>query len=530
MNPINQKKGARSLATVALLTSVTGAYAQSEGQAADFNTATTIPSSGVITEQIYPVRDIDTYRFTLTEPKILTASTAGPVDTFGCLFTGNRSLVTMASGGGPNGNFHLAEVLEPGSYYLQVSSFSAQDTGEYDLTLALADVPTNSNDLDGSSVKELSPRVDINSSAAASIIPNDVDFFRVTIYERQTLTLFSSGNTDTYGYLLDAAGNELASNDDSGSGFNFQIQRTLDPGTYYARVRGYSTNTSGLYNLHVNSSEQSSRTIEFVGDRDFGNVPVGSEKSSQIWIANTGNVSIDIAAVELPDGYTGVWPRRVLEARTRMPIEVSFNPTAIGDYSGMLDATVLVTEGPTEAMLTGKAVQATDPSLGADYQEATYVYEEGTVSTEISNQGEIIRYDASEDMILNLSGLPAGAVSLQSASGIALSSTGPGASFALSEGTYFLQVVPELAGTYDLTFASEAAPSLKPNLEIEGESATVSFLSEAGKTYKFEYSEDLTTWEVLDTMTGTGTTLACVEQTDPAKRVGYYRISETSGQ
>ncbi|MGB0144961.1 MAG: hypothetical protein ACPGAP_09335, partial [Akkermansiaceae bacterium] len=96
MNPINQKKGARSLATVALLTSVTGAYAQSEGQAADFNTATTIPSSGVITEQIYPVRDIDTYRFTLTEPKILTASTTGPVDTFGCLFTERRSLVTMA--------------------------------------------------------------------------------------------------------------------------------------------------------------------------------------------------------------------------------------------------------------------------------------------------------------------------------------------------------------------------------------------------------------------------------------------------
>jgi hypothetical protein len=530
MNPSNQKKGARSLATVALLSSATGAFAQTEGQESDFRTATTIPSSGVITEQIYPVRDIDTYRFTLTEPKILTASTTGPVDTFGCLFTERRSLVTMASGGGPNGNFHLAEVLEPGSYFLQVSSFSASDTGEYDLTLALADVPSNNSDLDGDSVKELSPRVDINSSVAASLIPNDVDFFRVTIYERQTLTLFSSGRTDTYGYLVDAAGNEIASNDDGGSGMNFQIQRTLDPGTYYARVRGFSAHTSGLYNLHVTSSEESSRTIDFVGERDFGNVPVGSESVSQIWIANTGNVGIDVAAIELPEGYTGVWPRRVLEARTRMPIEVTFNPTATGEYSGMLDVTVMVTEGPTQTMLSGTAVAATDPNLGEEYQEATYVYEDGAVSAEISNDGQMIRYDASEDMILNLGGLPAGAISLQSANGVELSTTGADASFALSQGTYFLQVVPELSGTYDLTFASEAASNLKTNLEIEGDSAKVSFLSEAGKTYQFEYSEDLTNWEVLDTMSGTGATLECVGEATSTRKNGFYRISEASGE
>lgn len=528
MNPSNQRKGAKSLASVALFSSATCAFAQTEGQEIDFINATTIPPTGVTTEQIYPVRDIDTYEFTLTEPKILTASTAGPVDTFGCLFTNNRSLVTMASGGGPNGNFLLTEVLEPGSYYLQVSSFSAQDTGEYDLNLSLADIPTGGGGLDGDNFKEVSPRVDINSSVSSSLIPNDVDYYRVTIYEPQTLTIFSSGSTDTFCDLVDASDEVIASNDDGGSGFNFHLQRTLEPGTYYARVRGFSTSTSGLYNLHVNSSVQSSRTIEFVGERDFGNVQVGSENTAQIWISNTGNVSIDVAAVELPPGFTGTWPRQILPARTRMPMEVSFNPTSPGDYSGMMDVTALVTAGPTQAMITASATSATDPSLAPEYHEASYVYEDGTFSTAIGSEGQLIRFDASDDMILNLDGLSAGAINLQSAEGIALSSAGAAASFALSQGTYYLQVVPEQAGTYDLTFASEAAPDLDTSLSLDGQSAVLSFLSEAGKTYQFESSNDLSNWEVLDTITGTGMPMECVGQADSTTGARYFRISETT--
>ena len=63
--------------------------------------------------------------------------------------------------------------------------------------------------------------------------------------------LHTSGGTDTVGRLEDSGGSELGSNDDGGSGANFQIERSLPAGTYYARVRGFSGSTSGRYTLHV---------------------------------------------------------------------------------------------------------------------------------------------------------------------------------------------------------------------------------------------------------------------------------------
>ena len=78
----------------------------------------------------------------------------------------------------------------------------------------------------------------------------DIDFFKLDITERAMVNIYTSGNIDTYGHLLDSNGAEISKDDQSGSGNNFRITADLDPGTYFIKVRHYSTGT-GQYTLHV---------------------------------------------------------------------------------------------------------------------------------------------------------------------------------------------------------------------------------------------------------------------------------------
>ena len=104
----------------------------------------------------------------------------------------------------------------------------------------------------------------------------DVDYYRIRISARGTLTVETTGSTDTVGSLEDAAGRVLASNDDGGNRPNFKIQRTLNPGTYYARVAGYSSSATGRYALRIThrparaaatAPAASTRLHDFNGDR-----------------------------------------------------------------------------------------------------------------------------------------------------------------------------------------------------------------------------------------------------------------------
>ncbi|WP_419164545.1 leishmanolysin-related zinc metalloendopeptidase [Candidatus Palauibacter sp.] len=100
---------------------------------------------------------------------------------------------------------------------------------------------------------ETATTVAIGDTVPGVLTTEDEDFFEITVpRHRFPLRAFTQGNTDTYGYLLDHDGSEIASDDDSGEGRNFHITRELDAGTYYLRVRGYFGAT-GSYSLIVGS-------------------------------------------------------------------------------------------------------------------------------------------------------------------------------------------------------------------------------------------------------------------------------------
>jgi murein DD-endopeptidase MepM/ murein hydrolase activator NlpD len=135
----------------------------------------------------------------------------------------------------------------------------AESTYEFDVQGLAATIV---NDDHGNSIAAATP-VGANSSTSGIIEQaGDYDFFRINLGSAATLTVGTTGDTDTYGYLLDAVGNEIDNDDDieatdtnflNATERNFQMTHDLGAGTYYVKVRHYSPTGTGSYQF-VSSS------------------------------------------------------------------------------------------------------------------------------------------------------------------------------------------------------------------------------------------------------------------------------------
>lgn len=100
-------------------------------------------------------------------------------------------------------------------------------------------------------------------SPAYELTVGDQDYFRLVVEQSQNLSIASFGDTDTYGELLDEAGNMLVE-DDNGFTSNenpknfFLYGRQVIPGTYYLVVRG-ANGATGFYTVGLLSSAPSGK-------------------------------------------------------------------------------------------------------------------------------------------------------------------------------------------------------------------------------------------------------------------------------
>ena len=67
----------------------------------------------------------------------------------------------------------------------------------------------------------------------------DVDYFQLELSEPTWVSIYTTGDLDTVGSVRDVLDGEIRSDDDSGSGQNFQMRLALASGTYYIRVEAY---------------------------------------------------------------------------------------------------------------------------------------------------------------------------------------------------------------------------------------------------------------------------------------------------
>lgn len=82
-------------------------------------------------------------------------------------------------------------------------------------------------------------------------LAGDQDMFCFTLAQQSTVTVSTTGSTDTFGELFDSSGGLILSNND-GIVKNFFMSRMLDAGSYYVSVRGFN-NAKGLYTLVTTS-------------------------------------------------------------------------------------------------------------------------------------------------------------------------------------------------------------------------------------------------------------------------------------
>ena len=195
--------------------------------------------------------DVDYFRVSVPQAGTLTVETTGGTDTVGHLRGADGQWLSDDDDRGLGLNFWLVQPVSAGTYYVRVSGYESAHgevaTGKYTLVVGFTPTPTD----DHGSTREKARSVKPNSSTSGTLErQGDIDSFRVHVDQAGTLTVETTGDTDTLGQLRGADDQRLSEDDDGGSRLNFLLVESVSAGTYYIRVSGFD-NATGRYTLEV---------------------------------------------------------------------------------------------------------------------------------------------------------------------------------------------------------------------------------------------------------------------------------------
>lgn len=232
--------------------------------------------------------DLDYYRIEIATSGELKVETTGTTDTKGALLAENGNVLAEDDDSGPRSNFRIEHDVSPGTYFVEVRGFDADETGTYTLVVnftedeALDDHSDNIEDATDTSIPAI-----VEASLERD---GDVDYFRIELAEDALLWVETSGGIDTNGTLLDEAGETLQ--EDNLNGEPLMIAADLAAATYYIEVRGTEDFTSGDYVLSI-KADVSGRSGTY---RDAATVEVPSFVSEELEHAEQHFFRVDLAA------------------------------------------------------------------------------------------------------------------------------------------------------------------------------------------------------------------------------------------
>ena len=234
--------------------------------------------------------DEDYFRITVSEATDLQVYTEGSADTVGELLDGGGNRLAYNDDSDfslGTGSFFLAKSLSPGTYYVAVSSLDG-DTGPYRLFA----MPT----VDQSDEADTAEAFEPGTPVMGLIDPGtDADLFMLEMTDAAEVFIYTTGDVDTIGTLVDSDGATIGTDDDNGAQLNFFIRQTLGPGTYYIRVEGYLSET-GPYALFAEpappySLAPGTRVVEAIAegyDEDYYKIEIAD--TTDAWIFALGSL------------------------------------------------------------------------------------------------------------------------------------------------------------------------------------------------------------------------------------------------
>ncbi|QMS84388.1 InlB B-repeat-containing protein [Candidatus Xianfuyuplasma coldseepsis] len=174
------------------------------------------------------------YRINVPEAMRLSIYTTGNTDTYGYILDEDENIIEEDDDSFDfDKNFQFVVDFEPGIHYIAVEGYDETTAGTFNLEIR--------------EVPEL---------LSVSAIDDMLEAGNAWVYDFEVTTagtfhIYTAGDTDTYGYLMDDMDNILLEDDDMGSGGNFYIIATLGVGSYQIQVEGYDETTVGAYSIIV---------------------------------------------------------------------------------------------------------------------------------------------------------------------------------------------------------------------------------------------------------------------------------------
>jgi len=203
--------------------------------------------------------------------------------------------------------------------------------------------------------------LECNSSVNGAISAGDKDYFRMDIgsgiLRIWTTNKAPDPDTDTFGYLLGDdcdLFNPLATDDNSGSGVNFQIEKEVDAGTYYIAVaHSDAINGEGSYVLHVECKHIIRSTAKSGGEIDpEGDVIVEHGGTTTFDITPDGiNTIEDVLVDSLSVGGVTTYTFYNVTSNHTILAQFSLPPSSCNDISDLTMNTMMVGVPPNIVFL-----------------------------------------------------------------------------------------------------------------------------------------------------------------------------------
>jgi len=243
--------------------------------------------AGIVSSKVDGNNDQDFFKFTSSKKGRLFVYTTGDIDTYGQLLNSSGNVVVQDDDMSRSqrrqiGRFHNISNLNRANFYIAGATLNANSTyyinvkgkssnvaGDYRMHAYYVydedDHPNN---------RLMATLLSLPSTGNPGNISYkmDQDVFKIEVPEAGILTLSSAGSFDTFGTLH---GSDIYTFDNnSGSGNNFSISKSVNAGTYHLTVRHVNTTSwnteTGSYTVNVNFEEGE------VGDYYYTSLDVGS--------------------------------------------------------------------------------------------------------------------------------------------------------------------------------------------------------------------------------------------------------------